>query len=457
MGNLRHRLTRNFNLTTFTDELHSDVGASSFVLSELLDNDIENVNGHDYFTGEDLVIRTASGGGGTLLVEDTDYTLVDENAYLTQKAVEYAGVTKTVYKKIQIINATYQSGDLYFSGKYIADDLNPVDINNVTNYCKSISGDTTIGNSVGYITYLVTTTDTVKTTVTLPDATKNTNLILKILKVSDTYAPVVIDTNSTQTINNWSYTIDGTVYQLVPIFFQNECCELISDGSNWKIINGYSPTYDIGLVYGNTGNNLQGWNTVTLSSTSGNFELFEVVQDSSSNLGIVAFINSGSDQISVIQVSPANKSTGVGSPFAAGSVTGQTSTATGTYSSFSVTNTAIFFPFMKFNLYDIKSASYFMGENLYYNVQAYASYADSYTYHIDINTTSYVNSVFGNYNSGIALRYIRPTSSSDTNISIQFIFGDVLVLPTSDGSDGSGVAVGTSAAFWFKSIIKSLN
>jgi hypothetical protein len=103
----------NLDLTgvTFSDEVHSDVGASAFVLD------------HDWFTEEDLVIRTAAAGGGTLLVLDTDYQLSEESTDDATKGI--AGLStrtaKSVYHKVQIINASYQTGALYFSGKYIAD------------------------------------------------------------------------------------------------------------------------------------------------------------------------------------------------------------------------------------------------------------------------------------------------------------------------------------------------
>ncbi len=95
------------NLTgaTFTDELHSDVGAAAFEID------------HDFFTQSDLVIRTAAAGGGTLLVEGVgdDYVLSEEDTFLS------GATSETVYRNITIVNVTYETGDLYFSGKYIAD------------------------------------------------------------------------------------------------------------------------------------------------------------------------------------------------------------------------------------------------------------------------------------------------------------------------------------------------
>jgi len=106
------------NLTgaTFTDYHLVNVGVGAFQLE------------HDWFTKEDLVIRTAPAWGGTLLIEGTDYTLGTKSNELSAR-VSAAGPTRQVFHEITIINATYQSGDLYFSGKYIADSNEAGDIN----------------------------------------------------------------------------------------------------------------------------------------------------------------------------------------------------------------------------------------------------------------------------------------------------------------------------------------
>ncbi len=112
MSSWTDKIDLNLTGLVFTDELHTDVGVSAFELD------------HDWFWGgADLAIRTASGGGGTLLEEGTHYLLSVEDADLTARS------GKTVYGKVQIIDATYQSGDLYFSGKYIADSIEASDIN----------------------------------------------------------------------------------------------------------------------------------------------------------------------------------------------------------------------------------------------------------------------------------------------------------------------------------------
>jgi hypothetical protein len=63
----------------------------------------------------DLVIRTAAGGGGTLLSLSTDYTVSDEDTVLTAEA----GVA--VYRKVAIVNGTYQNVALYASYKTCGD------------------------------------------------------------------------------------------------------------------------------------------------------------------------------------------------------------------------------------------------------------------------------------------------------------------------------------------------
>jgi len=149
---IRHRMRRSLNLDTFTDEIHTDVGSAAFVLSELVE-----ATGHDYFSQQDLVIRTASGGGGTLLVENTHYTLDDENTEYSTLATNAAGSTKNIYKTIQITDAAYQSGALYFSGKYFTDYLDPYDLNNITPRIEAKNAVFTIDELPGFHIYAVTT------------------------------------------------------------------------------------------------------------------------------------------------------------------------------------------------------------------------------------------------------------------------------------------------------------
>ncbi len=130
---MSNRIEINLTGVTFTDEIHYNVGAAAFKLSDTITpypDPIENA-GSDFFTKEDLVIRDTTGGGGNLLSEGAgnDYLLSEEDTDLTTRVTAAVGSTRTVYQKIQIINAVYQDVDLYFSGKYIADSNSGEDFN----------------------------------------------------------------------------------------------------------------------------------------------------------------------------------------------------------------------------------------------------------------------------------------------------------------------------------------
>ncbi len=111
---MKPRMTITLTGTTFTDMELSDVGSSAFTLD------------HDWFTKQDLVIRTAAAGGGTLLTDGTDYTLGTEDTDLSARVTAAVGSGRNVYHTITVTNASYQTGDLYFSGKYVADSLDPL-------------------------------------------------------------------------------------------------------------------------------------------------------------------------------------------------------------------------------------------------------------------------------------------------------------------------------------------
>jgi hypothetical protein len=113
------RLNLNLSGTTFADEQHASVGSAAFELE------------HDWFTQQDLVIRTAAAGGGTLLVLGADYVLSQESVDDAAKGVTGLSTRsgKNVFHKVQVINAGYQTGTLYFSGKYIGDSIDADDYN----------------------------------------------------------------------------------------------------------------------------------------------------------------------------------------------------------------------------------------------------------------------------------------------------------------------------------------
>jgi microcystin-dependent protein len=78
---------------------------------------------HDAFLASTVVVRTAAGGGGTLLTLTTDYTLSAEDTRLTTEA------GATVYTKLAVVNGTYQNVALYVSYKCVTDYAKAADIN----------------------------------------------------------------------------------------------------------------------------------------------------------------------------------------------------------------------------------------------------------------------------------------------------------------------------------------
>jgi len=78
---------------------------------------------HDTFLASGVVVRTAAGGGGTLLSLTTDYTLSAEDTRLTTEA------GGTVYTKLAVVNGTYQNVALYVSYKCVTDYAKAADIN----------------------------------------------------------------------------------------------------------------------------------------------------------------------------------------------------------------------------------------------------------------------------------------------------------------------------------------
>jgi len=159
--------------TSVTDELHTDVGSSAF-----------NLN-HDLFLGStDLVIRTAASGGGTLLVSGTDYTV----SGLDSDVTTLLGVN--VYTQITVINGVYQTGDLYFTYKCIADQARAESLNTLGAQLDVSGADFTLDakwrNPI--VRYITGASDR---TCTLPDANSNVGKTITIVKM-DTGAGSVL-------------------------------------------------------------------------------------------------------------------------------------------------------------------------------------------------------------------------------------------------------------------------
>ena len=102
---------------TFTDEALRFPGTGAVTLL------------HDFFEDSGLIVRTAAGGGGVLLVKDSDYTLGNEHASLSSRCTaEQSPSVVQVFNTITITNASYQAMNVYVSGKYVADAVEGEDV-----------------------------------------------------------------------------------------------------------------------------------------------------------------------------------------------------------------------------------------------------------------------------------------------------------------------------------------
>lgn len=270
-----HVMELDFTGDTFTDIEIADVGSAAFTLREFSDE------GHDYFTQEDLVIRTAAGGGGTLLVENTDYIITGAveskiDDFLSEKATAGTGSTKTVYRQIQVINATYQTGSLYVSGIFIGD--NVLGNNNLRPVTDVINTDTTISDTEGYKVFMCTGgSDGI--IVTLPTVGDNANRILKFVRTDSNNSVVKIIPESTETISGLDFLFLTEQYQII---------ELISDGTNWYVLSGYQIRRTGLMACSDWTNRHIGSAKLTYASASSSFIVGEIITGGTSgDTGIV--------------------------------------------------------------------------------------------------------------------------------------------------------------------------
>lgn len=264
MGIWNKKINLNLSGTSFTDELHSNVGASDFMLN------------HDWFmndTGEELIIRTTSGGGGTLLIENTDYTISNQDTYLSTEA------SVNVYSTVQITNAAYQTGNLYFSGKYVADSVDAED-NIETIVDVSTTG--TIGYD--YLPVELCTGGINGVRRTLPDATTCEHMKLTFMKDDSGIGAITLVPYSAQTINGMSYVFLTEQYQKVTI---------ISDGANWKILSGVLYFISGGQGTNDWTNRELGFATVAFDGAVGTLLIGETVTEETSGITGVLIYNSG--------------------------------------------------------------------------------------------------------------------------------------------------------------------
>jgi hypothetical protein len=265
------KINANLTGTSFTDETHTDVGASAFTID------------HDWFindtaSGDVLVIRTAAAGGGTLLVSGVDYTISNQHLKLSDED----HVDKNVYSDITITNATYQTGTLYFSGKYVADSITEDDISQITWQYETKSADETLAPTE-YTTYGCTAgTDGIK--LTLPAVSEfNKNIRLEFIKTDDTDTAVMIDGSGAETINDMTHVLLIEQYQKI---------EIMCTGTAWIILRG-TLTADSGLV--NAGSNFTkrhlGTIDLVLTDSTGFLVGETITEETSNNTGIVVAIS----------------------------------------------------------------------------------------------------------------------------------------------------------------------
>jgi hypothetical protein len=248
----------------FPDELHADVGAAEFTLN------------HDWFfndLGNALVIRTAAGGGGTLLVETTDYTISNQDNYLSIEA----GVN--CYNTIQITNAAYQTGNLYFSGKYVADSNDYQDINRIA---FAVNASQTLAPA--YLPIYLCTAGAAGIRLTLPDATISPSMMLEFNKVDTGAGCVTLVPYSAQTMNGMPYIFLTEQYQKVV---------LISDGTNWIIQSGVLFWITGGRNTADWTNRELGMERISYDTKAGTIRVGETVTETETGYTFIIIADSG--------------------------------------------------------------------------------------------------------------------------------------------------------------------
>lgn len=274
---MNKKFNMDINITgeTITDELHSDVGSAVFSLFDLNED-----SGNDVFRS--MVIRTAAGGGGTLLEEGVDYVLSgDDNDPVVALAVRVSAQvgTVTLYTHVQITNVTYQSGDLYFS--YIAhgDFVNAARENKNKNVALAKNADYTIDNDTYGDMTILATGGSAGIQLKTPDAGLCKNKIITVLKVDSGYGAIAI-------VNDFSDTYNGMPFLL--LINQYDKVRMISDGANWIILSAVLDFSTGGINTADWTNRELGDASVTYDGATGTMRIGETVTEATSgNKGII--------------------------------------------------------------------------------------------------------------------------------------------------------------------------
>lgn len=174
-------------------------------------------------TGKLVVVRTASGGGGTLLTETTDYTVGDA---FPDAQLPSSISPDVAYTTISIVNATYHNTDLYVSYYPIGDLITANRWNtDIPVQTVSITDDYTITEKNNNLFIKFTRQSTDKT-LTMPDATANIGQVITVIVSGSAAGDLNYATISAQTLNGdaaatWSHEGEGRV-------------TWVSDGANWE-------------------------------------------------------------------------------------------------------------------------------------------------------------------------------------------------------------------------------
>lgn len=204
-------INQNYSGIAFADYLLSNVGASAFNLQ------------HDWFTQQDLLIYTGPSHTGTQLLLGTHYILVTQATDLSTQCSVVRGITINVWYQIQIISVPYQTGNLYISGRYVADSLDANKIDSAINRNPVATNvNLSLANTSYGVIYVTTGSSTIG--VTLDYGNKALAPNVKIIKVDSGSGVVHVIPQ-----------ISDTVLSQTSIYLcsQNVGCELFPTSGAW--------------------------------------------------------------------------------------------------------------------------------------------------------------------------------------------------------------------------------
>jgi hypothetical protein len=242
----------------FADNLKTNVGSSIFQLD------------HDWFIQQDLVIRTAASGGGTLLSQGVDYTIGIEAIDLSSRVSTAVGSTRNVFHTIQITNVTYQTGNLYISGKFVGDSISATDLDwsniaNIPTATGSVLGalsstDWTTFNSkqnaLGFTPENISNKSTDASFTANSDTLYPTQKAVKSALASNlSFSQITVFPNNMQGLSSYGVKQFGTDLNAAWASIPRADDTLTQNGNDWVIMlpaGVYTPTSNNLTIYGTT-------------------------------------------------------------------------------------------------------------------------------------------------------------------------------------------------------------